>query len=46
MMKSITIMQKTTVDTVVFSIVFRCLKSALFMVNYKQNKMREQENKG
>ena len=46
MMKSITIMQKTTVDTVVFSIVFRHLKSVLFMVNYKQNKMREQENKG
>ncbi len=46
MMKSITIMQKTTVDTVVFSIVFRYLKSVLFMVNYKQNKMREQENKG
>ena len=46
MMKSITIMQKTTVDTEVFSIVFRYLKSVLFMVNYKQNKMREQENKG
>lgn len=46
MMKSITIMQKTTVDTVVFSIVFRYLKTVLFMVNYKQNKMREQENKG